>query len=138
MHIENVEIGIRIKEEDDIEDVDQFLEKADFVMYEINSKEIHDRKLVMKSKEKDCVPIYLAKMPTLMSGQVQSRDENLEIGHTLEDGFDIVALYEETSHGPYPARSIKCLDEIAVESEKLRANPIGDFLSKIFSFFKKR
>ena len=76
-------------------------------------------------------------MPTLMKGQVQSRDENLEIGNTLEDGFDIVALYQETSHGPYPARAVKCLDEIAVESEKLRHNPLADFIAKIFSLFKK-
>ena len=73
-----------------------------------------------------------------MKGQVQSRDENFEIGHTLEEGFDIVALYEETSNGPYAARSVKCLDEIAVESEKLRVNPFSELMDKLLSFFKKQ
>ena len=76
--------------------------------------------------------------PTLMSGQVQSREENFEIGHTLEEGFDLVALYQETAHGPYAARSVKCIDEISVESEKLRVNPFQDTLDKFFSFFKKK
>ena len=138
LNIQDAQVGVRIKEEDDITDLTQFLEECDFAMFEIDSKRIHDEKLVLRSKEKNCEPIYLAKMPTLMSGQVQSRDENLEIGHTLEDGFDMVALYQETARGPYPARSVKCLDEIAVESEKLRVNPFGDFMSKIFSIFKKK
>ena len=138
LNIQDAQVGVRIKEEDDITDLTQFLEECDFAMFEIDSKRIHDEKLVLRSKEKNCEPIYLAKMPTLMSGQVQSRDENLEIGHTLEDGFDMVALYEETARGPYPARAVKCLDEIAVESEKLRVNPFGDFISKIFSIFKKK
>ena len=72
-----------------------------------------------------------------MKGQVQSREENFEIGHTLEEGFDIVALYEETAQGPYPARSVKCIDEIAVESEKLRVNPFSDLLEKVMSIFKR-
>ena len=76
-------------------------------------------------------------MPTLMTGQVQSREENFEIGHTLEEGFDMIALYEETANGPYPARSVKCIDEIAVESEKLRVNPFSDLMDKLFGFFKK-
>ena len=49
----------------------------------------------------------------------------------------MIALYEETASGPYPARSVKCIDEIAVESEKLRVNPFSDLMSKIFGFFKK-
>ena len=81
---------------------------------------------------------YLALIPTLMSGQVQSREENFEIGHTLEEGFDLVALYQETAHGPYAARSVKCIDEISVESEKLRVNPFQDTLDKFLSFFKKK
>ena len=48
----------------------------------------------------------------------------------------MIALYEETANGPYPARSVKCIDEIAVESEKLRVNPFSDLMSKIFGFFK--
>ncbi len=138
LNIQNAKIGIRVEEDDDTEDLTEFLEKSDFAMFEVDSKKIHDEKLVLRSKEKNCEPIYLAKMPTLMSGQVQSRDENLEIGHTLEDGFNIVALYQETAEGPYPARSVKCLDEIAVESEKLRMNPIGDFFEKILSIFRKK
>ena len=70
--------------------------------------------------------------------EVQSREENFEIGHTLEEGFDLVALYQETAHGPYAARSVKCIDEISVESEKLRVNPFQDTLDKFFSFFKKK
>ena len=77
-------------------------------------------------------------MPTLMKGQVQSREENFEIGHTLEEGFDIVALYDETANGPYAARSVKCIDEIAVESEKLRVNPFSDLMDKFFGMFKKK
>ena len=65
-------------------------------------------------------------------------EENFEIGHTLEEGFDLVALYQETAHGPYAARSVKCIDEISVESEKLRVNPFQDTLDKFFSFFKKK
>ena len=57
------------------------------------------KKAFENAKSKDIEPIYLAKMPTLMKGQVQSREENFEIGHTLEEGFDIVALYEETAKG---------------------------------------
>ena len=91
----------------------------------------------MRSKDNTCEQIYLALMPTLMKGQVQSREENFEIGHTLEEGFDLIALYQETSHGPYAARSVKCIDEISVESEKLRVNPFQDMLDKFFSFFKK-
>ncbi|MDC0089182.1 pyruvate kinase [Gammaproteobacteria bacterium] len=130
-------IGVRVKENDDISDIESYFEIADFVMVELDSKKIVDEKIVERAKQKNCEPIYLAKMPTLMKGQVQSRDENFEIGHTLEDGFDIVALYEETSHGPYAARSVKCIDEIAVESEKLRVNPFGDLLDKFLGFFKK-
>ena len=89
-------------------------------------------------KDNMCEPIYLALMPTLMKGQVQSREENFEIGHSLEEGFDLIALYQETSHGPYAARSVKCIDEISVESEKLRVNPFQDLLDKFFSFFKKK
>ena len=48
-----------------------------------------------------------------------------------------MALYEETAQGPYPARSVKCIDEIAVESEKLRVNPFADLLEKIMSIFKR-
>ena len=50
---------------------------------------------------------------------------------------ELIALYEETANGPYPARSVKCIDEIAVESEKLRVNPFSDLMNKIFGFFKK-
>lgn len=131
-------IGVRLKKDDETNDIEDFLKEADFVMFEIDSKKIADEKLVIRSKENNCEPIYLARMPTLMKGQVQSRDENLEIGNTLEDGFDVIALYQETSHGPYPARAVKCLDEIAVESEKLRHNPFSDFMNKIFSFFTKK
>ncbi|MBT5643600.1 MAG: hypothetical protein HOA76_03280 [Gammaproteobacteria bacterium] len=130
-------VGVRVEADDDISDIESYLEISDFAMVELPSKIIVDEKIVEKAKQKNCEPIYLAKMPTLMEGQVQSRDENFEIGHTLEDGFDIVALYEETSHGPYSARAVKCLDEIAVESEKLRVNPFGDLLDKFLSFFKK-
>ena len=130
-------IGVKVKENDDISDIESYFEIADFVMVELDSKKIVDEKIVERAKQKNCEPIYLAKMPTLMKGQVQSRDENFEIGHTLEDGFDIVALYEETSHGPYAARSVKCIDEIAVESEKLRVNPFGDLLDRFLGFFKK-
>ncbi|MBT7236602.1 MAG: hypothetical protein HN866_03410, partial [Gammaproteobacteria bacterium] len=94
-------VGVRVKKNDDISDIESYFEIADFVMVELDSKKIVDEKIVERAKQKNCEPIYLAKMPTLMKGQVQSRDENFEIGHTLEDGFDIVALYEETSHGPY-------------------------------------
>ena len=107
-------------------------------MIESSSQDIVDYKLVEGAKLKNVEPIYLAKMPTLMKGQVQSREENFEIGHTLEEGFDIVALYEETAHGPYAARSVKCIDEIAVESEKLRVNPFADLLDKILSIFRKK
>ena len=107
-------------------------------MIELDSKVIHDEKIVQRSKDNGCEPIYLALIPTLMSGQVQSREENFEIGHTLEEGFDLVALYQETAHGPYAARSVKCIDEISVESEKLRVNPFQDTLDKFFSFFKKK
>ena len=31
---------------------------------------------------------------------------------------------------------MKCIDEIAVESEKLRVNPFSDLMSKIFGFSK--
>ena len=130
-------VGVRVKKNDDTSDIENYLEMADFVMVELDSKKIRDEKIVERAKQKNCEPIYLAKMPTLMKGQVQSRDENFEIGHTLEDGFDIVALYEETAHGPYAARSVKCIDEIAVESEKLRVNPFGDLLDKFLGFFKK-
>ena len=130
-------VGVRVKKNDDTSDIESYLEMADFVMVELDSKKIRDEKIVERAKQKNCEPIYLAKMPTLMKGQVQSRDENFEIGHTLEDGFDIVALYEETAHGPYAARSVKCIDEIAVESEKLRVNPFGDLLDKFLGFFKK-
>ena len=106
-------------------------------MIETDSKIIVDEKVVERAKSKNCEPIYLALMPTLMTGQVQSREENFEIGHTLEEGFDYVALYQETSHGPYAARSVKCVDEITVESEKLRVNPFSDFMDKILGFFKK-
>ena len=134
-HFENeMLIGVRVKINDDISDIESYFEIADFVMVELDSKKIVDEKIVERAKQKNCEPIYLAKMPTLMKGQVQSRDENFEIGHTLEDGFDIVALYEETSHGPYAARSVKCIDEIAVESEKLRVNPFGDLLDKSVSY----
>jgi len=132
-----IKVGVRVKFDDDINDLQTFLEQSDFAMIENDSKLIVDNKIVSKAKENNCEPIYLAKMPTLMKGQVQSRDENFEIGHTLEEGFNIVALYEETAHGPYPARSVKCLDEIAVESEKLRFNPFTDFMEKFFGFFKK-
>ena len=131
-------IGVRYEEDDSTDDIESFLKEADFVMLELDSKKIADEKLVIKSKENNCEPIYLARIPTLMKGQVQSRDENFEIGHTLELGFDLVALYQETAHGPYPARSVKCIDEIAVESEKLRMNPFGDFFDKIFSILKMK
>ena len=107
-------------------------------MIELDSKIIVDEKIVQRAKENNCEPIYLALMPTLMSGQVQSREENFEIGHTLEEGFDLVALYQETAHGPYPARSVKCIDEISVESEKLRVNPFQDLIDKFFIFFQKK
>ena len=51
-------------------------------MIETDSKMIVDEKVVERSKSNDCIPIYLALMPTLMTGQVQSREENFEIGHT--------------------------------------------------------
>ena len=134
----NIKISLRVKNSDSLDDLDKFYDHCDYVMIESSSQDIVDYKLVEAAKSKDVEPIYLAKMPTLMKGQVQSREENFEIGHTLEEGFDIVALYEETAHGPYPARSVKCIDEIAVESEKLRVNPFADLLEKILSIFKKK
>ncbi|MAR78593.1 MAG: hypothetical protein CMD43_06615 [Gammaproteobacteria bacterium] len=135
---QDILVGVRCKHDDDIKDIDLFLDKSDFIMVELDSKTIVDEKIVERAKQRKCEPIYLAKMPTLMSGQVQSREENFEIGHTLEEGFDIVALYQETAIGPYPARSVKCIDEIAVESEKLRVNPFADLMDKIFGIFKKK
>ena len=129
---------VRVKLGESTEDLDDYFKECDYSMIELDSKVIHDEKIVKRSKDNGCDPIYLALIPTLMSGQVQSREENFEIGHTLEEGFDLVALYQETAHGPYAARSVKCIDEISVESEKLRVNPFQDTLDKFFSFFKKK
>ena len=134
---DNVKICVRVNNGETTEDLDDFFNACDYTMIELDSKMIVDEKIVDRAKAKNCEPIYLALMPTLMKGQVQSREENFEIGHTLEEGFDMIALYEETANGPYPARSVKCIDEIAVESEKLRVNPFSDLMSKIFGFFKK-
>jgi pyruvate kinase len=134
----NIKISLRLKSSDSFSDLQDYYDHCSYVMIESSSQDIVDNKLVENAKSKDVEPIYLAKMPTLMKGQVQSREENFEIGHTLEEGFDIVALYEETAKGPYPARSVKCIDEIAVESEKLRVNPFADLLEKIMSVFKRK
>ena len=131
-------ISLRVKNSDSVDDLGNYYDHCDYVMIESSSQDIVDYKLVEGAKLKNVEPIYLAKMPTLMKGQVQSREENFEIGHTLEEGFDIVALYEETAHGPYAARSVKCIDEIAVESEKLRVNPFADLLEKVFGLFRKK
>ncbi len=133
-----IKISLRVKNSDSVDDLENYYDHCDYVMIESSSQDIVDYKLVEGAKLKNVEPIYLAKMPTLMKGQVQSREENFEIGHTLEEGFDIVALYEETAHGPYAARSVKCIDEIAVESEKLRVNPFADLLDKILSIFRKK
>lgn len=135
---EKIKICVRVKLGTDTSSLDDYFQKCDYTMIELDSKVIVDDKIVERAKNQNCEPIYLALMPTLMSGQVQSRDENFEIGHTLEEGFDIVALYQETSHGPYAARAVKCIDEISVESEKLRVNPFQDLIDKILSFFKKK
>ena len=134
----NIKICIRVNHGETTDDLDDYFNVCDYSMIELDSKVIHDEKIVQRSKDGECEPIYLALMPTLMSGQVQSREENFEIGHTLEEGFDLIALYQETSHGPYAARSVKCIDEISVESEKLRVNPFKDTMDKILSFFKKK
>ena len=134
----NIKISLRLKASDSLTDLEDYYDHCSYVMIESSSQDIVDNKRVENAKLKNVEPIYLAKMPTLMKGQVQSRDENFEIGHTLEEGFDIVALYEETAQGPYPARSVKCIDEIAVESEKLRVNPFADLLEKIMSIFKRK
>ena len=134
---DSVKICVRVNNGETTEDLDDFFDACDYTMIELDSKVIVDEKIVDRAKSKNCEPIYLALMPTLMKGQVQSREENFEIGHTLEEGFDIIALYEETANGPYPARSVKCIDEIAVESEKLRVNPFTDLMNKIFGIFKK-
>jgi len=134
----NIKICVRVNNRETTDDLDDYFNVCDYSMIELDSKVIHDEKIVQRSKDGECEPIYLALMPTLMSGQVQSREENFEIGHTLEEGFDLIALYQETSHGPYAARSVKCIDEISVESEKLRVNPFKDTMDKILSFFKKK
>jgi hypothetical protein len=135
---DNIKTCVRVKHGTNTDNLDDFFKECDYSMIELDSKIIHDDKIVTRSKDNMCEPIYLALMPTLMKGQVQSREENFEIGHTLEEGFDLIALYQETSHGPYAARSVKCIDEISVESEKLRVNPFQDLLDKLFSFFKKK
>ena len=132
-----MKVCVRVNNGETTEDLDNFFDACDYTMIELDSKVIVDDKIVERAKSNNCEPIYLALMPTLMKGQVQSREENFEIGHTLEEGFDMIALYEETANGPYPARSVKCIDEIAVESEKLRVNPFTDLMNKIFGFFKK-
>jgi len=134
---DSVKVCVRVNNGETTEDLDNFFDACDYTMIELDSKVIVDDKIVERAKSNNCEPIYLALMPTLMKGQVQSREENFEIGHTLEEGFDMIALYEETANGPYPARSVKCIDEIAVESEKLRVNPVTDLMNKIFGFFKK-
>ena len=134
---DSVKVCVRVNNGETTEDLDDFFDACDYTMIELDSKVIVDDKIVERAKSNNCEPIYLALMPTLMKGQVQSREENFEIGHTLEEGFDMIALYEETANGPYPARSVKCIDEIAVESEKLRVNPFTDLMNKIFGFFKK-
>jgi len=134
----DIKISLRLKNSDSLDDLESYYDHCAYVMMESSSQDIVDNKLVEGAKSKNVEPIYLAKMPTLMKGQVQSREENFEIGHTLEEGFDIVALYQETAHGPYPARSVKCIDEIAVESEKLRVNPFADLLEKVMKFFKMK
>ena len=133
----NIKISLRLRSSDTFADLGDYYDHCSYVMVESSSQDIVDNKLVENAKLKNIEPIYLAKMPTLMKGQVQSREENFEIGHTLEEGFDIVALYDETAQGPYPARSVKCIDEIAVESEKLRVNPFADLLEKVMSIFKR-
>jgi pyruvate kinase len=135
---DSIKTCVRVKNGTSTDNLDDFFKECDYSMIELDSKIIHDDKIVSRSKDNMCEPIYLALMPTLMKGQVQSREENFEIGHTLEEGFDLIALYQETSHGPYAARSVKCIDEISVESEKLRVNPFQDLLDKFFSFFKKK
>ena len=134
---DSMKVCVRVNNGETTEDLDNFFDACDYTMIELDSKVIVDDKIVERAKSNNCEPIYLALMPTLMKGQVQSREENFEIGHTLEEGFDMIALYEETANGPYPARSVKCIDEIAVESEKLRVNPFTDLMNKIFGFFKK-
>ncbi len=134
---DGIKMCVRVNLGESTDDLDDYFEICDYAMIELDSKVIVDEKIVNRAKLKNCEPIYLALMPTLMTGQVQSREENFEIGHTLEEGFDMIALYEETANGPYPARSVKCIDEIAVESEKLRVNPFSDLMDKLFGFFKK-
>ena len=134
---DTIKMCVRVNIGESTDDLDEYFETCDYTMIELDSKVIIDEKIVDRAKSKNCEPIYLALMPTLMKGQVQSREENFEIGHTLEAGFDMIALYEETANGPYPARSVKCIDEIAVESEKLRVNPFSDLMDKLFGFLKK-
>ena len=84
----DIKISLRLKNSDSLDDLESYYDHCAYVMMESSSQDIVDNKLVEGAKSKNVEPIYLAKMPTLMKGQVQSREENFEIGHTLEEGFD--------------------------------------------------
>ena len=76
-----IKISLRLKNSDSLEDLESYYDHCAYVMMESSSQDIVDNKMVEGAKSKNVEPIYLAKMPTLMKGQVQSREENFEIGH---------------------------------------------------------
>ena len=79
---DSVKVCVRVNNGETTEDLDNFFDACDYTMIELDSKVIVDDKIVERAKSNNCEPIYLALMPTLMKGQVQSREENFEILHS--------------------------------------------------------
>jgi hypothetical protein len=75
---DNIKICVRVKLGTSTEGLDDFFRECDYSMIELDSKVIHDEKIVMRSKDNSCEPIYLALMPTLMKGQVSQEKKTLK------------------------------------------------------------
>ena len=92
-------VGVRVKKNDDISDIESYFEIADFVMVELDSKKIVDEKIVERAKQKNCEPIYLAKMPTLMKGKFRQEDKILRKDKTWKKGLIFFPFIKETFIG---------------------------------------
>ena len=51
---------VRVKLGESTEDLDDYFKECDYSMIELDSKVIHDEKIVKRSKDNGCEPIYLA------------------------------------------------------------------------------